>query len=328
MVRFAKDALSYVALCAGFLFVCATVAAGVRVLPWALDPSLPMRVVVPFAKSLIVLAAEAAVVVGWPLGWALFASRLVLRGEARVLATLGEAPQRTVARLRVQAVGLVLGLAALSLLGGRDANAPGYVVQDLLDEGRAACASAKVRETHVVPVVEVSWVCGPGLVPRLVGHPPLVGGGLAFSAEEARVSPDLARFQLDRVHVLTPPVGQGTAVRLQVGQVVLHGLAPFSFASSLPPWLRALVLALATALSAHLAFVGVVSLGPRRRLVVHGAALGAVGPLVVLFSVRFLEARGASLAIYPVAPALAAVATLLVARALSCLPEGAHTGTK
>jgi len=328
MHKLAKDALGYVLLCAGWLFVCAGVAAAVRVLPWALEPSLPGRVIVPFAKSLVVLAAEAAVVVGWPLGWALHAARLVRRGEARVLATLGESPSTTAARLRPQAVGLVIGLAGLSLLGGRDASAPGYVVQELLDEGRAACASAKARETHVVPLVQASWLCGPGLVPRLVGRPPSMGSGLAFTAEEAHVSPDLARFALERVEVLTPPIAEGTAVRLHVGTLTLRGLPPFAFASGLPPWLRALTLGLATALAAHLAFVSVIGHGPRRRLTAHAVALGVVGPLVTLFLLRLAEARGVVLGAYLVIPLAAVAATVLARYVLSCLPEGAHTGTK
>ena len=328
MHRFAKDSLGFVVLCVGWLFVCAAVAAGVRVFPWALEPSLPWRVVVPFAKSLVVLAAEASIVVGWPLGWALHAARLVRRGEARVLATLGEAPLRSVLRLRVQALGLAVVLFALSLLGGRDASAPGYVVQDLLDEGKAACARATTRETHVIPLVKASWLCAPGLPPRLVGRPPVLGSGLSFTATGARVSPDLSRFELDEARLLTPPVADGAAVALHVRTLTLRGLPPFAFASGLPPWMRALMLCLATSLAAHVAFASVLGLGSPRRLTVYASALGVVGPLVSLFAMRTAETRGVSLFAYMVVPALAVGATLLLRWALSCLPEGAHTGTK
>ena len=53
----------------------------------------------PFARAVASVALEAAVLVGWPIGWALAAFALAERGEARVLAMLGERPFATTARL-------------------------------------------------------------------------------------------------------------------------------------------------------------------------------------------------------------------------------------
>ena len=324
----AKEGFRSALLATVALFACAVVAAGVRLSPWALEPNLPLRVTWPFARSLAILAAEASLVVGWPLGWALATARFVARGEARVLQTLGESPWTTTLRLRVQGGAFAVGLAALSLLGGRDANAPGLVVQELLDEGKAACGAARSQEAHVVPLVKASWLCTPGSAPRLVGKPPALASGLTFTASGIRVSPDLSRFDLEDARVLTPPVTAGVAVTLHVQVLTLRGLPPFAFASGVPPWLRALVLSLAAWGSATVAVIALLSSGPSRILTLHGVAFGVVGPLVALFLLRTLETRGASLGIYLFVPIFAVGATLLVRDVLSRLPTGAHTGTK
>jgi hypothetical protein len=323
-----REAFRFGVLSAFALFACAVLAAFVRLFPWLLEPNLPWRVTWPFARSLLVLAAEAAVVLGWPLGWALAAARLVDRGEARVLATLGESPWSTTLRLRVQGLAFALVLGALSLLGGRDANAPGLVVQELLDEGKTACALASTREAHVVPLVKASWLCSPGLPPRLVGKPPGLASALTFTAGGVHVSPDLARFELDDARLLTPPVKDGMAVALHVRTLVLRGLPPFAFTSSLPAWLRALVLALAAWGSAKVAVAAILAFGPTRRLTVRAASLGVAGPLLALFVLRQIEARAPSLWAYGLVPVLAFTASVLLGWMLSRLPAGAHTGTK
>src|SRR5215469_9509650 len=75
------------------------VAGAVRVLPWLLDPAVPWPTAAPFARGLAAVAIEAALLVGWPVGWALACFRYVESGEARVLLTLGERPSGTVLRL-------------------------------------------------------------------------------------------------------------------------------------------------------------------------------------------------------------------------------------
>src|SRR5205814_2713100 len=122
-------------------------------LPWVLDPTIPWSELAPFARSLGAVAVEAAILVGWPVGWAIASQRLVERGEARVLASLGEAPAQTVMRLAPQAAVFVALLAATSALLGRDAAAPGRVVGDLLARGHDACARTPNPTTHGVPFV-------------------------------------------------------------------------------------------------------------------------------------------------------------------------------
>ena len=172
------------------LAVLALAAGGVRVLPWVLDPDLPSTIAMPFARSVATLAIEAAIWVGWPVGWALATFGLVERGEARVIASLGESPLRTTMRLVPQAIALGLVLAVASALGARDATEPGRVLTELLDRGHDVCAQATKPTTLTVPFLGATWLCAGGdanrnraenagdpatraiQVPRLAGSPP------------------------------------------------------------------------------------------------------------------------------------------------------------
>ncbi|MDF2696788.1 MAG: hypothetical protein K0S65_5171, partial [Labilithrix sp.] len=216
----------------------ALVGAMIRLLPWMLDASIAWSTLAPFAKSLLAVAFEAALMTGWPVGWALATQRLVERGEARVLASLGEPPTRTIGRLLPQ--GLVLGAALVlcSTLLGREATRPGRVVNALLAEGRASCAPS---ETHGIPFVSATWLCPQtmGSPPRLVGRAPV--GDVVFTAEDATVSDDLRRIDLTGARLTLPTGSQGMDVRVRVDTLVLRGLAPWARASSLPPFLRAAV---------------------------------------------------------------------------------------
>jgi len=115
---------------AGVLAILALAGASVRVLPWLIDPRVPWRVAVPFGAPVASVAIEAAVLVGWPIGWALAAFVLIERGEARVLAMLGERPIKTTMRLVPTALVFGAVLAGASLAGGRDASEPGRVLAD------------------------------------------------------------------------------------------------------------------------------------------------------------------------------------------------------
>jgi len=100
----------------------------------------------PFARSLLAVAVEAAVLTGWPVGWALAAARLVERGEAGVLASLGEAPWQTVTRLLPQAALFVAILGFTSVALGRDAAAPvGSCARSSTKVAPPARASARRR---------------------------------------------------------------------------------------------------------------------------------------------------------------------------------------
>ena len=331
------------------VLLAALVGAAVRLLPWVLDPSIPWATLAPFARSLLAVAVEAAVLTGWPVGWALAAARLVERGEARVLASLGERPSQTLFRLAPQAILFVALLAFTSVALGRDAAAPGRIVGALLAEGRAACgpatdnrapdpdeapAAVSPPATHAVPFVAATWLCAPSGA-RLVGRTPI--GGLVFTATGAHVSDDLRRIDLEDARLAlagsTKDEGRLT-FRVHVGTLTLRGLAPFAQASSLPPWLRALVVTASGLAAASAAVFALLELRRRRVGTVAAVAIGAAGPLAALGALRGLEIRipevasGAWLFAFLLVPLAAVVAVALAAAVAALLPVARRTGTK
>jgi hypothetical protein len=322
------------------VLVAALVGAGVRVLPWALDPSIPWATLAPFAWSLLAMAVEAAVLTGWPVGWALAAARLVERGEAGVLASLGERPLRTVGRLTPQAALFAAALGLTSVTLGRDAAAPGRVVGALLAEGRAACAPPTngAPATHAVPFVAATWLCAPG-GPRLVGRTPL--GGLVFTAAGARVSDDLRRIELDDARLALPGGGGGGGAssgeltfRVHVGTLTLRGLPPFAQASSVPPLLRAAAVTASGLAASGAAVLALLELRRRRVGAVAAAAVGAAGPLAALGALRALELRipevasGAWLLAFVLVPLASVVAVGAAAALAVLLPVGRRSAKK
>src|SRR5947209_16417133 len=120
----APVAFRYASVASLLVLIAALVGAAVRLLPGVLDPSISWATLGPFARSLLAVAVEAAILTGWPVGWALAAARLVERGEARVLASLGETPAQTLLRLAPQAALFLALLGVTSVVLGRDAAAP------------------------------------------------------------------------------------------------------------------------------------------------------------------------------------------------------------
>jgi hypothetical protein len=335
----APVALRGAVVASALVLLAALVGAAVRLLPWVLDPSIPWATLAPFARSLLAVAVEAAVLTGWPVGWALAAARLVERGEAGVLASLGERPRETVFRLAPQAAlfAAILGVTSVAL--GRDAAAPGRIVGALLAEGRAACTRPSDVDpsrpaTHAVPFVAATWLCAPG-GPRLVGRTPI--GGLVFTAADARVSDDLRRIDLDDARLGLPGASKGEGgltFRVHVSTLTLRGLAPFAQASSLPPFVRALVVTTSGLAAASAAVLALLELRRRRVGTVAAVAVGAAGPLAALGALRGLELRipevasRAWLFAFVVVP-IAAVAAVAAAAALAALlPVARRTGTK
>lgn len=307
------------------ILAAALIGAAIRLLPLVLDPAIGWLTLAPFAKSLLAVALEAALLVGWPVGWALATHRLVERGEARVLASLGESPARTVVRLLPQGLLLAVLLALSSLALGRDAAAPGRVVNALLVEGREACGrvTADAPDTKAVPFVSATWLCSGVGAPRLVGRAPL--GGVVFTAEDARVSDDLRRIELDRARLATP-TSPSLTVRVKVDALVLRGLAPWARASSLPPVLRALVVVLSALLSAGAAAAAI--LRQRRPMGgVRAATIGLSGPVAALGLLRALELRvpetasQAWLALFGIVPVVALGAAIASVLLVTALPE-------
>ena len=322
--------------------VAALVGAAVRILPWILDPQIAWATLAPFAKSLGAVAVEAAVLTGWPVGWALATGRLVERGEARVLATLGESPLRTLVRLAPQAAVFVAILASTSLALGREAAAPGGVVDALLAEGRVACEKGRSPSTRGVPFVSATWLCDGSASagsPRLVGKAPL--GGVVFTARDAHVSDDLRRIELADARLALPAPG-GTNVRVHVGTLVLRGMAPWARAASLPPSLRAIVVTVSGLAAAFGAVYAVLRV--RRRGSVEGSvagiaavSVGGAGALAALVTLRALELRMPDvgepgharwLGTFAFVPIAALVAVAVATAIVTLLPVGRRTGSK
>jgi hypothetical protein len=329
--RFRRDPIAPpAAIAAGaatlVILAAALIGATIRLLPWVLDPTIGRSTLAPFAKSLLAVALEAALMIGWPVGWALVTQRLVDRGEARVLATLGERPARTILRLFPQGVVLGMVLVFASALLGREAVAPGRVVNALLAEGRASCAPG---ETHGIPFVSVTWLCPPGTAadtePRLVGRAPI--GNVIFTAQGATVSDDLRRIDLAGARLSLPTGMEATQVRVRVGSLVLRGLAPWARASALPPLLRAVVVTVSSFLAGCASAAAILRARRRRVSGVAAAAIGAAGPVAALVVLRALELRmpetspGWWLLLFALVP-LSALASVAASSALvTALPE-------
>jgi hypothetical protein len=335
----APVALRGAAVASLLVLLAALVGAAVRLLPWVLDPSIPWATLAPFARSLLAIAIEAAILTGWPVGWAIAAARLVERGEARVLASIGERPVQTLFRLAPQAVLFAAMLAVTSATLGRDAAAPGRIVGALLAEGRAACGNAvdeslEAPTTHAVPFVAATWLCAPG-GPRLVGRAPI--GGVVFTATGAHVSDDLRRIDLEDARLALPASTKSEAnlaFRIHVGTLTMRGLAPWAQASSVPPWLRAVVVTFSGLVAASAAVFALLELRRRRVGTVAAVAIGASGPLAALGALRGLELRipevasGGWLFAFILVPMAAVVAVAGSATLATLLPVARRTGTK
>jgi len=294
----------------------------VRIFPWLLDPSVTWRVAAPFARSLSIVAVEAAVAVGWPLGWALATLGFVERGEARVLRLLGERPARTVSRLALQGVFFAAVLAGLSWASARESREPGRIVSELIADGQAACAKAEAPRTYNVPFFGATWLCDPPRPPRLVGQGPGPLSALVYSARQARASGDLGTIELDDAYlaVVAPTAS------LHVDTLHIRGTAPWGHASTVEPLVRSLTLSVSVATCA----IAAVMLILRQRTVGRLATLmiGGAGPIAALGLLRAVERFAATGSWLVVAvPPLAVAAPLALAWVAARLPRVWHTAS-
>ncbi len=287
------------------------VAGLVRVLPLFLSPGVPSRLAPVLARGILAVSLETALFVAPPIGWALAASRLVDRGEARALFAVGARPLAIVAAGWPAALGVALAAALAASAWGREASAPGRVFRDLLAEGRAACTTSATGAAPVVvdlPLLGLSWICTGGRAPRIVGPAP-VGSG-AFAASALVVSDDLRALDASDLEILLSPAEGRPEARIRAAAASIHGLTPLGRASNLSVAGRAfLVAASATVLAAlagGLALVGSIRSRPA------AFALGVVGPLAALLVFSALE-RGPAPGIAYLAVPAAGLAALLVA---------------
>jgi hypothetical protein len=310
---FARASGIAVLLAVAAIALAGLLAGGVRVLPWLLDPAVPWRVAGPFARGLAAVAVESALLAGWPLGWSIACFGLVESGEARVLQTLGERPLSTVARLAPQGALLALLLAAVAVVYGRDAGAPGRVATELLARSRGACAVVTAPATYVIPFTNLTWLCAPGRQPRLVGSlSGLAPSSSVLSADRARIAGDFRALELDDARVLIdgpPPIA------LHVASLSIRGLPAWAQASSLPAPLRALVLALSGWIAASLGAYTVLRRAAETRAGV--LLIGAVGPLSALGLMRLFERMSARPMAFAMVPVAGGACTLVLGAILS-----------
>lgn len=291
----------------------ALIAGAVRLLPLLLAPGVPLGLATVLARGAVAAALEAALFVAPPLGWALAASRLVDRGEARALFAVGVSPWRLLAGAWPIALAVLAAASLASAVWGREAVAPGRAVGELLAGARAACVRAAPPAATEVPLLGISWICLAGEPPRAVGVGQ--GGRGAFAAAAIEVSDDLTALQATDLTVILPAEASGGEARLHAATASIRGLSPIGRASNLSVPARMAVLSLgAAALAAGAA--ALVLLGAVRNRVAAGA-IGASGPGAALLVFSALERGPAPLLAYAAVPAaglLALVAAAALAR--------------
>ena len=237
---FAAPAARLTGVAAAGILAISVVAGLVRVLPLFLAPGVPLRLAPVLARGIAAVSLETALFVAPPIGWALAASRLVDRGEARALFAVGVRPLRILAAGWPAAIGVALAAALAAALWGREASAPGRIFRELLAEGRVACDAARVHGRPAVadvPLVGLSWICVEGRAPRVVGPAP-VGSG-AFAASALEVSDDLRALDATDLEILVPGAEGRPEARVRAAEASIHGLAPLGRASNLSVAARA-----------------------------------------------------------------------------------------
>jgi hypothetical protein len=283
----------------------ATLAGLVRVLPWIVAPNVPLRVALPFARALFAVGLETTLLCAPPIGWALAASTLVERGEARALFAIGLSPARVV---RATA-GFAAAFAALSALAalawGTEASAPGRLARALVDQSKRSCAGEVAPRTAHVPFVGVTWLCFEDQAPRLTGALP--GGGGTFTAADLSISDDLRSLDFSDMRLL---LGERGGVRVHVDAAHVTGLSPWGRASNLAPAARAVLLSATGACLALLASWFVLSRSIQSRL--WSLLVGGAGPVAALLTMSRLEQGENAPARYALVP-LGALIGLAVA---------------
>ncbi len=327
MLSLPRAARNSAAVASAGIALVGVLAGSVRLLPWLLDPAVPWRVAAPFARGLAAVALEAALLLGWPIGWAVACFRFVESGEARVLLTLGERPEQTIKRLAPQGLAFAAALGAVALVYGSDANAPGRVVTELIAQARVACAAARAPSTYSVPFTGLTWLCEPAREPRLVGAVPGGLSGALVTARSARIAGDFRAIDLDDARILLPGASSVAGrVAVRVSALTMHGMAPWARASTLPPALRAPLLAMAAWLSASIAAYSSLRRAASTRLGV--LVLGAAGPLGTLGLLRLLETTGARAPVFLLLPVAASVGAWCCAVLLSRLRHRGRAASK
>ncbi len=309
MDRFLRSARTASLVASGAIALVGVVAGAVRLLPWLLDPAVPINVAWPFARGLIAVALEAALFVGWPVGCAIACFEFVERGESRVAQSLGERPLTTVGRLLPQGLALAVLLGCVALVYGTDANAPGRVATELVESAHRSCLRATAPTTYAIPFTDLTWLCAPDRPPRLVGSPSGAMASAVVTARDARIAGDFRSVELDDARML---FASPSEVSIHVDTLSLSHMTPWARGSTLPATFRAALFALTAWLAASLSALAVILRAARTRIA--AIVVGASGPLAALGSLRWLEQGSAGRGAFVLVP---------VACALACVGVGA-----
>jgi hypothetical protein len=282
------------------ILIVAMLAGLVRVLPWIVAPTIPMRVVVPFARALFAASLETTLLCAPPIGWALASAWLVDRGEARALFAIGQSPARIVATSLPVALAFAALAGVAALAWGTEAAAPGRLARSLVEQSKRSCAAQPSPAINDVPFVGVTWLCfgraSQAGGPRLAGALPGASG--AFTAADMTVSDDLRSLEFRDMRLL---FGEATAVRVHAAEARIQGLSPWGRASNVRPGMRALLLSFTGAALALLASWSVLTGFIARRLA--SLLIGAAGPLAAVLVFSRLERTTHGVASYLAVPA-------------------------
>jgi hypothetical protein len=257
-------------------------AGAIRVLPWIVAPSVPLRVALPFARALFAVGLETTLLCAPPIGWALACSTLVERGEARAFFALGLSPARVVRATLLPALGFAALAAVAALAWGTEAASPGRLARSLVEQSRRSCAGEVAPRAAHIPFVGVTWLCFERTAPRLSGELP--GGGGTFSAADLVISDDLRSLDFSDMRLL---LGESGKIRVSVRDAHVAGLSPWGRASNLRPAVRAVLLSSTGAGLALLASLYVLARSVSGRLL--SLVLGGVGPVAALLTLSRLE---------------------------------------
>lgn len=304
----ALPALRLTGLVAALVLALGLFAGAVRVLPILLASALPLGLLFPLARGVLGMSLEAALFVAPPLAWALAAAALVERGEARALSAIGIRPSRIVASAWPAALVIAAAAGVAGLSWGREAVAPGRLVRELVSGARAACEEASAARSRSpasgaakgapiapiavdIPSLGFSWVCFPGVEPRILGPAPLGASRspAVLSASAIDLSDDLRAIRLKDATLSMPPAAPSplASARLHAAEVAITGLAPIGRASNIGVALRALLLSASAAAIASLAAGIVLTRSIRSRP--RALAVGLVGPAAALMVFSSLE---------------------------------------
>jgi hypothetical protein len=233
--------------------IIALVASGaglVRLLPWLLAPGVPLRVSWPFAHALFSVAIETAVVVGLPVGFGWGGASFVDRGESRALLSLGQSPGKLVARSTPYVLPLLVAGFALLITFDTDSSKPGRLARDLVAQARASCATAHERRVVQVPLVGVTWLCGPDHAPRVAGSMPGTGGNVWFTASGLVPAEDLRSLELTGLELAFRASAHLPATRVRVSEAEVRGLPAWGRPPKLSSSVRAALVMLSGVVSA------------------------------------------------------------------------------